>query len=488
MPPQVFNSRLLWLSLFGLIFLMSGCVPSPKYSSDLTAAMNPATTPFSDVTLEIIPTNNTITAEAYMKKMGETQMVGWAIDPHAFGNALNTMLNSRFARVVRTGAGGDPNIKGEKISLLLDMKVKVGASSGEITSIALQGVFKNRKGRKIDNIAVETKESVPYPNITNRFTSVMNGAVSEFAKELDSSSALIAYQENPSSLKAAVSSNKSGGENSRVYQFPVGQANPNAIAIIVGNRRYQHKDVPEVSFAENDAAAVKQFLIQSYGFSERNVVTLTNATQSGFFAHFGTGNNVKGRLYDMVRPQQSDVFVFYSGHGVPGENRSGYLLPTDADPGKPELTGYSIDLLVQNLGKIRARSVIVALDTCFSGLSDGGVLIRDASPVFIAADKPKSIPRGTLLTAANGRQIASWDRDVKLGLFTRYLLTGLLGEADNKHGNQDGQVSTAELGSYLASEVTYRARRQFGRDQNPQVIGDQDRILLTVPTGNFKGF
>ena len=76
----------------------------------------------------------------------------------------------------------------------------------------------------------------------------------------------------------------------------------------------------------------------------------------------------------MVRAGQSEVFVFYSGHGVPGEAGSGFLLPVDGDPGKAQLTGYGIETLVGNLNKLKARTVNLALDTCFSGLSQGGAL------------------------------------------------------------------------------------------------------------------
>jgi hypothetical protein len=41
---------------------------------------------------------------------------------------------------------------------------------------------------------------------------------------------------------------------------------------------------------------------------------------------------------------------------------------------------------------------------------------------------PGGITNGTMLTAADGKQIASWDKGAQLGLFTRHLLEGLLGK------------------------------------------------------------
>ncbi len=274
------------------------------------------------------------------------------------------------------------------------------------------------------------------------------------------------------------------------YPFPAGPANSDAVAIIVGNRNYRHGDVPEVRFAHNDSAAMRHYVHKTLGFAERNIVVLHDATKADLMAHFGSSEEHQGRLYDLVRAGRSDVLVYYSGHGVPGRGGAGYLLPSDGDPGKARLTGYGIDTLIANLGKARARSITVALDTCFSGLSHGGALLPAASGIYLAARLPGGLQDGAILTAADGSQIASWDTDAGLGLFTRYLLEGLLGQADraDRGGNGDGRVSLGEIRSFLQGEVAYQARRRFGRDQTPQAHGDPKRLLSSVLDTKFPGF
>jgi len=45
------------------------------------------------------------------------------------------------------------------------------------------------------------------------------------------------------------------------------------------------------------------------------------------------------------------------------------------------------------------------------------------------------------------------------------------GEADARpHGNGDGQVTDAELDTYLRETMSYYARRYYGRDQHPQIV------------------
>ena len=129
----------------------------------------------------------------------------------------------------------------------------------------------------------------------------------------------------------------------------------------------------------------------------------------------GTIGVTEGLLWRYLDPEGgSDVMVFYSGHGVPGLNDGrGYLLPRDADPNTAEINGYPIDVLYGNLGKLQeARSVTVYLDACFSGGSHEGMLVRSASPVYVSAELPGgAVERMTVLTAASGAQLASWDEE-----------------------------------------------------------------------------
>ena len=73
----------------------------------------------------------------------------------------------------------------------------------------------------------------------------------------------------------------------------------------------------------------------------------------------------------------TDVFVYYSGHGFPGlTDHKGYLLPVDADPNIAEGTGYGLDMLIGNLQAMGARSVTVVIDACFSGLGSAAPASR----------------------------------------------------------------------------------------------------------------
>ena len=257
-----------------------------------------------------------------------------------------------------------------------------------------------------------------------------------------------------------------------------------AVAVIVGNKDYRNERVPDVAFAHRDAEAFKRYVLDVLGFDPNRVFDLRDATQAEMFTWFGNRDSHEGRLWRYLHPRHgSDVVVFYSGHGVPGlKDRRGYLLPVDADPDTPEINGYPIDLLYANLGKPReARSVRVFLDACFSGESDRGMLIRSASPVIVTPELPGvSGEKLTVLTAASGADVASWDEKARHGMFTHHLLDALYGKGDL---DGDGQVTAVEAKTYLDDTMTIAARVEFGRNQFASLNGVVGAVLARAGAG-----
>ena len=251
-------------------------------------------------------------------------------------------------------------------------------------------------------------------------------------------------------------------------------ANELGVAVIVGNKEYADDRVPAVSYAHNDADAFKRFVTGRLGFDADNVIDLRDATKSQLETAFGVKGNAEGLVWRYIDPSGgSDVVVFYSGHGVPGKAGRGYLLPVDSNPDTAELNGYPIDLLYENLGGLRTRSTTVFLDACFSGGSPRGMLIQSASPVYVEADVSGGADM-TVLTAASGAQLASWDEEARHGLFTEHLLDGLYGAAD---ADGDGQVTAREAKLHLDRTMTRAARREFGRVQDAGLHGDESAVL-----------
>ena len=245
--------------------------------------------------------------------------------------------------------------------------------------------------------------------------------------------------------------------------------------MIIGNSEYE-RGLPEVTYAGNDADAFRAYVIDVLGYDPENIIDLRNASQTRLAETFGNNETHRGLLWRLVDPGISDVVVFYSAHGVPGEDRRAYLLPVDANPDVPEINGYALDLLYRNLAKLEARSVAVYLDACFSGQSFGGTLSR-TSGLGISPTLPAAAGGFGVLTAAAADQVAVWDDEAKHGVFTKHLLDALYGAADaSDFGDGDNTITLAEVKAYLDANMT-RAARRIGRIQNVSVDGNNNLVL-----------
>ena len=262
--------------------------------------------------------------------------------------------------------------------------------------------------------------------------------------------------------------------------------NPHGVAVIVGNADYEHRDIPDVLFAHRDADAFRRYVVDVLGFDPENIIDLRDARRRRMFDALGSRRSPQGELWSYLDPDGgSDVVVFYSGHGVPGmKDKRGYLLPVDGSPHAAEEDGYPIDLLYKNLGSLKeARSVVIYLDACFSGSSAGGNLTRSASPIYVRAALPKELSKKvTALTAASGKQLASWDDRARHGLFTHHLLDALYGKGD---ADKDGRVTAKEAKKYLDKRMTRAARRQHRRIQHANLSGAEGVLLSVAVSGGF---
>ncbi|MEO0090855.1 MAG: caspase family protein [candidate division WOR-3 bacterium] len=251
--------------------------------------------------------------------------------------------------------------------------------------------------------------------------------------------------------------------------------NPYGVAVIIGNKLYEHKDVPDVDYADNDARIVKEYLIKTLGYKEDNIIFILNGKKSDFDKVFGTERDYKGQLYNYVEPNKSDVFIYYSGHGAPDiETKSGYFLPVEADPNYVKITGYPLETFFKNLSQIKARSITVIIDACFSGASERGMLIARASPLTGVVIEKEVKENINLFTSAKEDEISSWYPEKNHSLFTYYFLKGISGDADL---DKNREISFGELKEYVSENVSKIARR-LNRKQTPQFRGDEKKIIV----------
>jgi len=252
-----------------------------------------------------------------------------------------------------------------------------------------------------------------------------------------------------------------------------GKENKNRWGVIFGIEEY--RNVSSVRFALRDAQIMREYFQKSLGIPAANLYIKTNADAS--LSEFKTVFDPKGWLAKNAGKKDSEIFIYFSGHGVPtADGKRAYLLPADGNPNYAENSAYELNTLYSNLQAIKAKQVTLFLDSCFSGANrDNEIILADARPVFISSPVANTSPNLAVFSAATGAQIANSYSDYQHGLFSYYLMKGLRGDAD---ANRDKKITQQELNAYLAENVDEQARR-MGREQQPQLLsGDPEKVVV----------
>lgn len=254
------------------------------------------------------------------------------------------------------------------------------------------------------------------------------------------------------------------------------QQNLTAVAVVIGNKDYRKADLPNNKYAHEDALLMRQYLIESLGYREANIILMLNATQADFNTVFGTEAHPQGKLHQLLQGDAKDLFVYYSGHGAPDPSSGmDYFLPIDADPNLLALNAYPLQLFYSNLSKLNFKTATVVTDASFSGQHIGGTAGEELTGIGIQ-QKQNLLrhPKANVYQSASGNEQSNWYPNMRHSLFTYYFLRGLQGEADQ---NSDRIIQHAELQEYLELNVPYAARKLHQRNQQPQITGNGEREL-----------
>lgn len=239
-------------------------------------------------------------------------------------------------------------------------------------------------------------------------------------------------------------------------------------AVVVGVEKYSN-DLPAAQFAERDAQAVRNHLV-AMGYPERNIKFL--------LGNRATKGKLEGIIEDWLpRNAKKDgrVFFYFSGHGAPDiKSKQAYLVPWDGDPNLLNKTAYPLKKLYADLSALKARQVIVALDSCFSGAGGRSIIAAGIRPLVTTVDS--SLNPGSnlvLFTAASSQETAGSLPDQQHGIFTYYFLKGL-----NTYAKRAGGTITSKtLYEYIRPKVQDAASRQ-NQEQTPGLEGPSGAVVL----------
>ncbi len=253
-------------------------------------------------------------------------------------------------------------------------------------------------------------------------------------------------------------------------------------AIIVGVANYPPPQV-SLTYTDDDAVALGQWLATLPGWDADNILVLTNlqATTAAFRAALD--------IVSSIASADDLLLVYFSGHGTYYDDMNG----DETDGYDEALLFYDYtnpmldDTLALLLEQVPMQRLAVIADACYSGgqldsraaghaaasrpaLDEEGFLEDLAR---IGARGPKDLDRLTkelvAISACRFNEV-SWEiASLQHGLFTYALLEALDGRADAA-GDFDGQTSAEECFAYLQPRVESLALSLAGETQIPQML------------------
>lgn len=204
---------------------------------------------------------------------------------------------------------------------------------------------------------------------------------------------------------------------------------------------------PTLQFPSQDAKDISKKLKEMEGelFDTVRIETLTTAPQT---TATGLGAAVE-RWPQSAKPQPNDwVILFVSGMSTNHQEEI-RIAGSDYDPAAPRSTSVSLRSWLQDLNKLPGRKLVL-LDLC----QNKKIQKLDA----------KDFPNTSVMVACQEGEQAIESAKWQHGAFTKALLDGLSGKADQ---DQDASLSLSELFAYLSETVPALTRAETNQLQQP---------------------
>ena len=230
----------------------------------------------------------------------------------------------------------------------------------------------------------------------------------------------------------------------------------NHSCVAIGINQYQF--FQPLSYAQADAQALWQFLLEEAEWSPDQCLLLTDTTPPiGNRSAYPTRENLLNWIDEWSqRPISADdsLWLFFSGYGVTLDGED-YLMPSEGNPAEIAETGISLRSLFASLKESLSENILVLLDM---NRSQGGQSGANVGTQTVELAKEMGI--ATVLSCQLD-QFSHETSSLGHGLFTAVLLEGL----------RSTQGKTFEsLVSYLRSRLPELSQHHWKPVQSPLIV------------------
>ncbi|MDR4469808.1 MAG: SUMF1/EgtB/PvdO family nonheme iron enzyme [Nitrospira sp.] len=231
-------------------------------------------------------------------------------------------------------------------------------------------------------------------------------------------------------------------------------------AVVIGINDYQK--APRLRYAIQDAMAIGD-LLEQQGFTVIRKVSSEDTTRQSIETVLGTELPRKLGTNDRV-------LIFFSGHGKDEQfgagQRTGYLLPMDANPKNFSATAISMGRVREWANAWPAKHVLFIVDSCYSGIIGENTKGFPNEMTSMYREDITREPSRQLIVAGEADQEALEVREWEQSLLTHFLLEGL-GRDKTADLDANGIITAQELHVFLESRVWKEAELK-GHKQRPQ--------------------
>lgn len=247
-------------------------------------------------------------------------------------------------------------------------------------------------------------------------------------------------------------------------------------AFLVATNHYD-VDVRNLKYAEADVEELHRSL-KALGVKDENIMILKSSN-----LEFSLGSSKESiedgfKTFLSKLTERSAAFVYLAGHGFCQNNWWGkpcsYYAPSDFQFEKTNSKRVSIDEMMKQLAKTKARFKWMCVDACRDPI-DRGISSRSLSI--------SNVPKGVVLTQSCKLGQLSFEAGktegapFENGLFTRAFVDAFDGHAPEVDADQDGILTLGELRDYVEARVPRDAQQYLNAKQNP-VFTSMDSVSL----------
>ena len=232
---------------------------------------------------------------------------------------------------------------------------------------------------------------------------------------------------------------------------------------VIGAEDYKNTD--SIVYSRRSAERFVEVASKVFGIKlNRRVVLLEGAT----------GGAIEDQLKAMLRKVRKgeSIYFYYSGHGIPIRNaatreNTPYMLAIDHEPSLiEEKEFYNLNNIYDILNESQASKVLVILDSCFSGSTDGKSVLKGVGATMLIPDLPLLNREGKMavITAGTDNEYSNALPAKQHRLFSYYLMRALL---TGKYRN------IGDLHATVYDAVVEESRNLGGTNrQTPQLQGN----------------